>query len=439
MPDVVVLGAGLCGLAAASHLRAEHVTFDENERPGGHTRSEHVAGFTFDRGPHILYPERPETGRLIRELLGDRLLVQQREAWIYHLAHDLYTRFPLQHHLYGLPEAVVKDCVDGALEAQQRDGAESAQHYLEWIERSFGRGIARHFYVPYSEKLWAIPLERMTHQWVRRRVPEAEARLILEGAQHPSTRRFGFNAEFWYPAGGGIEELPKSFLGRAGEVRVNKRVVRIEPGRRRVLFEDGTSEEYGVLVSSIPLPLLVPMVEGAPASVRVAAESLEHNSVLCVSLGVARERITTHQWVYFYENEFGFYRASFPMNFNPALAPRGTSSILVEIAYSKHRPLDKPGAVRRTIAELVRARILTPDDEILCAYATDIRHAYVIYDLDHRKNTRAVRSWLAEQRILPFGRYGEWEYFNMDHTIESGIRAAQAAEEVLRSGAFALS
>lgn len=434
MPDVVILGSGLCGLSTASHLRAEHVVYDENDRPGGHTRSEELDGFTFDRGPHILYPKSPETGALIRTLLGDNLRIQGREAWVYHLAQDLYTRFPFQNHLHGLPLEVVKDCILGVFEAHARKSDVPPANYREWIDRTFGRGIAQHLYVPYSEKLWTFPLERMNYEWIGRRVPIANAEEILDGALADTSRSFGFNTEFWYPERGGIEELPRAFLPRAGEIRSRKRVVRVEPARRRVHFEDGDSVEYGVLVSSIPLPAFVPLVEGAPVAVRNAARDLEYNSILCVNVGVARPDISPYHWCYFYENAFGFHRLSFPMNFNRSVTPAGRSSISTEIAYSRHRPLDRSGVIERTIAELTTARILLPDDEVVCSQAVDIPYAYVIYDLDHKKNTTIVRSWLMEQRILPYGRYGEWEYFNMDHTIESGMRAAAAADKLLRDG-----
>ena len=34
--------------------------------------------------------------------------------------------------------------------------------------------------------------------------------------------------------------------------------------------------------------------------------------------------------------------------------------------------------------------------------------------------------WLAEQRIWTAGRFGEWQYHNMDHAMRSGQMAAHA-------------
>ena len=62
-------------------------------------------------------------GELIRDLLGDNFHAQERRAYIYHRAHDLYTQFPFQAHLFGLPIPIVRECLVGltrAVESQAR-------------------------------------------------------------------------------------------------------------------------------------------------------------------------------------------------------------------------------------------------------------------------------------------------------------------------------
>ena len=82
--------------------------------------------------------------------------------------------------------------------------------------------------------------------------------------------------------------------------------------------------------------------------------------------------------------------------------------------------------VERTIASLRTAGILAPDDEIELVHAEEILPAYVIYDLAHGRNVATIREWLLEQRIWTAGRFGEWQYLNMDHSMASGKAAAEA-------------
>ena len=66
------------------------------------------------------------------------------------------------------------------------------------------------------------------------------------------------------------------------------------------------------------------------------------------------------------------------------------------------------------------------------ARAVTLNPAYVIYDLAHRENTQRIKDYLRTLRIEACGRFGEWEYLNMDHAILGG---RQAASQVIRNAA----
>ena len=45
-------------------------------------------------------------------------------------------------------------------------------------------------------------------------------------------------------------------------------------------------------------------------------------------------------------------------------------------------------------------------------------YAYVIYDLNHRKNVDFLKNEYAKQNIDLIGRWGSWEYLNSDQVIK---------------------
>jgi protoporphyrinogen oxidase len=53
------------------------------------------------------------------------------------------------------------------------------------------------------------------------------------------------------------------------------------------------------------------------------------------------------------------------------------------------------------------------------------KYAYVIYDLDHRKNVNRVLGWLREQGIRCAGRFAEFEYLNTDTVAERTLALAR--------------
>lgn len=112
----LVIGAGPTGLAAAYHLGAQALLVERENRVGGWCRSVVDRGFTFDHAGHIMFSNDPYVLELYDKLLGDNVHWQDREAWIY--SKGVYTRYPFQGSLYGLPPQVLKECLIGAIEAR---------------------------------------------------------------------------------------------------------------------------------------------------------------------------------------------------------------------------------------------------------------------------------------------------------------------------------
>ncbi len=104
------------GLSAAYHLGEDALLIEQNDRVGGWCRSIEVDGFTFDYAGHIMFSNEHYVHQLYQMLLGDNVHWQDREAWIF--SKGVYTRYPFQGALYGLPPQVIKECLVGAIEAR---------------------------------------------------------------------------------------------------------------------------------------------------------------------------------------------------------------------------------------------------------------------------------------------------------------------------------
>jgi len=169
----------MSGLSCAYHLKEDYVLHERSDEPGGLSRSIKQDGFTYDHTGHLLHLRNPYTLKLIPELLGDNMGLNHRRAWIY--SHHTYTPYPYQAHLGGLPKKVVQECIAGLVEAQlaasQASTGLPAQGQLvpesmkSWVLRTFGKGFAKHFFFPYNEKLWTVPPEVLTAEWVAPFVP----------------------------------------------------------------------------------------------------------------------------------------------------------------------------------------------------------------------------------------------------------------------------
>jgi protoporphyrinogen oxidase len=437
---IVILGTGLAGLSAAYHLRQAGRTdltlIDKEAKLGGLTRSEHVDGYTFDYTGHFLHFRRPDIQTWVTSLCGEHLHQVARRAWIYSLG--TYTPYPFQANTYGLPAEVIKECLLGFIEASagaktngQVEGDPAETSFEDWILSTFGQGIAKYFMIPYNTKLWTIPPREMTCEWMGRFVPRPSLAEVVEGALVDRREKpFGYNAFFWYPLSGGIAVLPNAIAAGAGPVRLGLEVVGIDLRRRRVSIRDGEPIEYETLITTLPLSRLVRLLQPIPDPVRQAGARLRNNSVLSINIGVEGRQVSDHNWVYFPEPEFTFYRLGFPTNSSPNMAPPGASSVTAEVSFSDDHPIDRAETVRRVKKDLERVGILRPGDRIGVEVCFEIPCAYVLYDRERKRSVAEVRQFLRGHGIHSIGRYGSWEYSSMEDAI---VQGKDAAAEILRA------
>jgi protoporphyrinogen oxidase len=281
--------------------------------------------------------------------------------------------------------------------------------------------------VPFNEKLWQVPLDELTSEWVSWLVPKPDVKDVINGALGIKDKAFGYNPSFLYPASGGIKVLPEAFLPFIENLSYDSELVEIETGRRRAVFRTACgerTEEYDHLVSTIPLPELVRCCVDLPASTRELASALRWVSVSNVNLAVARELISDKHWIYFPEHRYPFYRAGFPMNFSPAMGRPGCSSLYVEISHQPTAQEADAALIERARKGLEQADVLRPSDEIVMADVKDLHYAYVLFD---RRRGRAVKELLVElerRGISSVGRYGLWEHTSMEDAMAQGQQVA---------------
>ena len=515
-PPVVVIGAGPTGLSAAYHLGEDALLLEANATVGGWCRSHVDNGFTFDWAGHIMFSNDPYVHEMYELLLGDNVHWQNREAWIY--SKSVYTRYPFQGSLYGLPAEVIKECIVGAIESRfgglsktpdtkpaaapssngaasrfaplangnghangtvpriaaacslvaspdpkdagvsdccgdgvaestipkaERNGTPTAsgepKNFEEFIYKVWGAGIARHFAIPYNEKIWAVPLADMETSWLGGRVPMPDLAEMIEGALTQKPKAMGPNARFGYPLRGGFQALMNGFLPHLkGELHLDARVASVSVLRRVVTLRDGSEFPYEQLVSTMPLPALIRALgDEAPDDVKRAAAGLRHTSVRCVNIGVGRENLTDKHWIY-YPEETVFHRIFVQGNASPHCNPPGGFGLTCEITYGPLKPLscDGPDLVRRCIDDCIKVGILRAGDPILAANQVDMPCAYVVYDHARPKNVALIRAFLDRHDIHLAGRYSEWEYYNSDHAFLAGKKVAEAVRERANSAAF---
>lgn len=427
---IIIIGAGLAGLSAAYHLgNNEYILLESDDEVGGLCRSYSIDGFRFDYTGHLLHFRNPEARIFVEDLLKGKLSSLERRSYIY--SKGVYTPYPFQVNIHGLPPDIIRECLIGFIEAWAKAKEQGTavletreKNFKEWIYDTFGPGIARHFMIPFNSKLWKTPLEDMTSDWVSWLIPRPTLEEVIDGALGRVKRDLGYNPRFLYPMRGGISAFPEAFLPYIKNLRLSCGVVKIDIEKRSVLLQDGSTQEFDQIVSTIPLPELIRISDGLPEWLTASACNLRYVSVYNINIGVKREGISDKHWIYFPEPEFIFYRVGFPMNFSKDMAPFGTSSMYVEVSHLPEKSIQEDILKEKVMDGLMTSGILKDNDDILVMDIRDIKYAYVIYDIFRRDNIKKIKDYFEEHGIYTTGRYGSWEHSSMEDAIIQGREAA---------------
>lgn len=425
-PPVTILGAGMAGLGAAHRCRElglDAVIYEMRSRPGGHTRSfADPGGFIFDDGPHISFTKNERVQKLFSDAVGGRYEVLQASVNNHWRGH--WIKHPAQCNLHGLPADLVGAVLRDFVQAQGR-ATENLANYEEWLRAAYGDTFAETFPMEYGWKYHSLPAARMSTDWLGPRLYRPKLEEVLNGALAPATADVHYVSHFRYPSEGGFESYVRPFA-QSSTLELGKEVAAIDPKSRRISFADGGAVDYDQLISSLPLPELVPKIAGAPDDVVEAAATLACTTCVIVNLGLARPDLSASHWTYFYDRDFTVTRASFPHMFSPGNVPEGCGSIQAEVYFSsKYRPLDRrpEELIEPVIDDFRRCGLIRDDDEILFREARLIPYANVIFDLDRAAAVESVHGFLDDLGIRYAGRYGLWGYQWTDESFVSGEEA----------------
>ena len=428
MSEIAILGAGISGLGAAhrlheSGLRA--VAYEKEVYHGGHCATFHHDGFIFDDGPHISFTGNERIQNLFAESVCNKYEIIQACANNYWKGH--WIKHPAQCNLYGLPEDLLVDIFSDFVRAHDNNDNGNARDYEEWLVASYGETFARTFPMQYGLKYHTITADNMTCEWIGSRLYKPDLKEVLHGMISPTTPDVHYVSRFRYPSTGGFVSFLDLFAKRA-DLRLEHEVIELDTKNRYLHLQNGKAVPYDFIISSLPLPELIPMISGTPEDVIKASRKLACTTCVLVNIGINRDDISQAHWTYFYDHEFIFTRLSFPHMQSPKNVPLGTGSIQAEIYYSnKYRPMDctPEECIEPVIADLRRCGLLREEDRILFSFASIIPYANVIFDLDRPQSLETVHGYLDDIGIFYCGRYGEWGYHWSDQSFITGENAAR--------------
>ena len=427
MAKIVIIGAGLTGLSAAYHLEQkgfnDYALFERDNTIGGLCGSVNQDGFTFDYTGHYLHASDPYFKTMIEQLIGmENLNVIEKKSFIY--SQGIFTRYPFQINLHGLPASTIAECIEGFVLREKNN--KQIRSFPDWVNSNFGAGFGKHFFMPFQHKIFGYDLRKITASWTGRFVPSTSLQQIVEGSIQDNDTSLGYNATFLYPKKGGIIFWVQKIADRLrNPIHTGFCVQSVNLKNKTVSFANGHVEPFDQLISTMPLDYLLHNTQEKSSShLKGAADKLLCNSVMNFNLGVNRAELSEKHWVYYPETQFPFYRIGFPYNCADSMAPAGCSSLYGEFSYVKKSKKYVTETLKQSI-QATKKLFNIADNELLTEKIIPIKHAYVIYDFWREKHLPQIHKRLEENSVYSIGRYGEWKYSSMQEAVLDGKKIAE--------------
>jgi protoporphyrinogen oxidase len=443
--NIVILGGGPSGLAAG-HVLSESgsnvLVVERQPRVGGLARTIEHHGFRFDLGGHRFITANKQLETLVREILGGELLRVERSSKI--LLDGKYYDYPItvRNALSGLGlRKSIRIVADYLTEQLRKPFIKTPTLSLEdWVVRHFGRSLFELFFREYSEKVWGVPCDSIAMEWVARRIKGLSLGVAIKAAfsRNESQRLRTLANQFLYPplGIGQICDSLKARIDQKGQVMTDTAVIGINHADNRIqsitVKDAGGVQAYAgyEFVSSIPLTLIVRLLNPQPpAAILQAAASLRFRDLIVVTVMINRERVTDQTWMYIPDPSVAFGRIHEPKNWSTRMAPEGKTHLVVEYFCFKEDAIwtaTDTALAQRTVRELGGLGIIEPE-EVLDSAVLRVPNAYPLFEVDYIEKQKCIVEYLDRFSNLELvGRGGQFEYYNTDHAMESGIAAAEA-------------
>lgn len=414
---IAVLGAGVSGLSVSRLLKDmghEVTVFEKQSTVGGLARSRITNGILYDpHGGHILNSKKTEVMDWAFSLLPkEKWKFTARNAKIYF--HQKLVSYPFELSLCELDSDDAVDCLHDFILAQS---GEEPSNFKDWLVWNFGQAICDRYMIPYNEKIWAYPLEKMETKWMQGKMPLPEKKDLIRSMllKDPTERKMP-HSTFYYPIDGGIQSFMNA-MADGLDIHCNTPITSIRKSRNAWVIND--SDRFDHVISTIPLPVIAKVMEELPDSVCSCISDLKYNSLTTVLFECPKTDIT---WLYIPSHEYRSHRV-------------GYQSALTPHANTKHNmgaaALEIIGD-RFDVEGLDQAKNVLPEElgytKTLDSEFTE--YAYVIHDLNYRKNITSIKKYFDSLKGFDLlGRWGTWNYNNMDLCIWQAMELVKRVTE----------
>jgi protoporphyrinogen oxidase len=404
-----VLGAGISGLSIGKMLKERFdVEILERDREyGGIAKTKQAEGVTYHKiGGHCFNSKHQDVLDFVFKEVLDRTKwhLIKRDAVIRLEQNEV--SYPIEFSVRQIYEFNPELAIKIAAEFLQDRGDNDAVNLEEWFRHQFGNTLSELYFLPYNNKIWKKPAKEMSPKWAEGKLPIPDKKSFFNSLLHSEDDKMP-HSSFFYPN----TNDQKTFIDALAadqDIILNYSVKKIE--RTGNQWKVNGDKIYDVLISTLPLDLITGLLTGTPVDVTNEAAKLKYNKVTTM---LWETKGTQRTWTYVPDSSNLYHRYIHIGNFFTPAKNYSITEVIGEISYE----------------EMVSNGLKDPFLERPIDYNVS-EHAYVVFDENHEAATNAVKGYLQEIGLYTLGRFGEWEYYNMDICIKRSLDLSKLIHKI---------
>jgi len=438
-----IVGAGPAGLAAAYELAKagrQAVVFEQGSQVGGLAKTVNFEGFRCDVGGHRFFTKNEEVNQLWRDVLAEGFIKRPRLSRIFYRGKLFHYPLKPLNAMMGLGLLTSLRVIASFLARRIRPKKPELT-FEDWVSNRFGHALYSIFFKTYTEKVWGISCTELSADWAAQRIRNLSlGRAIANALWAGRTKKVAsLIHEFDYPRYGPgqmYETMAELVAKMGGAVHTHSKVAGVlHDGRRATALRvehDGNVAEVSAdhVVSTMPLTDLACQLDPPPPpEVLDAARSLRYRTIITVNLVVRAEHVLPDNWVYLHAPEVQACRLQLYKNWSPAMVPDPAMNTL-GFEYFTFEDSDFWNRTDEQLVEIARSDLaglgLGMDLPVEKAFVARHPKAYPMYEEGYRDRVAIIRRYLEQfENLVCAGRYGQFRYNNMDHSIYSAMLAVR--------------
>ena len=406
----IINGAGATCLSCAAFLGKDYRILEAESEIGGYCKTIRKDGFVWDYSGHFFHFRNPAIGSYVKQYIPRQALLDcHKHTQIKY--KDRYIDYPFQKNIHQLNQPEFIDCLYDLFCNPYIE----YENFEEMLYCKFGKSIAQKFLIPYNEKLYACPLNRLDPDAMGRFFPYADKTDIIANFKKHDNQ--SYNDTFTYPLGGAIEYI-HSLLQRvdSASIQTSCPVNRIDPARK-IVFTPKGNLTYDHLISTIPFPILLDL-----CGMKYDPTVYSWNKVLVFNLGFdIKGPDAVNHWIYFPDKALSFYRVGHYDN----IFQTDRMSLYVELGFAKDADIDVEKWFTRVLTDLQTAGVVNTQ-KLISSHHVIMDPAYVHITQHSISDVQRKKEELASLDIYSIGRYGSWTYYSIEDGIIEALELCQA-------------